>query len=70
MNLIQEMAAQAREDSKLLSSMCGVYPGDPSGEMTRDAIALEMVAQILEVMEPQIMEKATALIPKVEITVS
>jgi hypothetical protein len=70
MNFILEMAAEARKDSQLLADMSGIYPGDPSGEITRDAIALEMVAQILEESASDIMAKATAQVEVATVTVS
>lgn len=34
-------------EANLLHSMCGIYPGDPSGDMTLDAITLQNMAEVL-----------------------
>ncbi len=47
MNIIEEMIAEMRENSELLFNMAGIYPGDISGKLSKDAWLLFAAAEHL-----------------------
>ncbi len=47
MNIIEEMIAEMRENSELLFNMAGIYPGDTSGAISKDAWLLGAAAEYL-----------------------
>jgi histidinol phosphatase-like enzyme len=47
-DFVEASCAGFRKDSALLQSMCGVYPGDPTGDITKTVFILDKMADILE----------------------
>ena len=58
-----------RNDIELLQSMCGIYPGDPSGEITIDCMVMqEIIDTINEYNWDDVREELKEEMPKVTIT--
>lgn len=58
-----------REDSELLLNMAGVYPGDVTGDLCREAFLLEVMADVLESVDwDKELGGYEADLPKVEVT--
>ncbi len=70
MNCITELIKKLREDSELIESMRGVYPGDCDGSMGVDAQLLWEAAELLDEYDwDQTAAEIKAEQPKVTVTV-
>ncbi len=68
--MIAESLVQGlRKDAQFLLDMCSIYPGDPTGEISLDAMVFEAIADHVESVDwDKVRDQLKSEIPKVEVT--
>ena len=46
-DIVEAYVAELKGDARLLDNMAGIYPGDPTGNLSRDAFILRAMADLL-----------------------